>query len=198
MLTTRFVLSSITIAVVAASLLVGADKQFHPGPASSYAHQGSDNVMVGARAYDKPDDIEAAFGKKIDFQRYGLTAVLVVIENNRKHTLDLRSMEVNIVAADGKHFPPMKASEVQLLARNGKRPPQVPLSVPLPKKKASITGPEIESHAFITEMLAPNDTASGFFYFNGTVEHGDKLYISGMQETPSGRDITYFEFPFEE
>jgi hypothetical protein len=47
-------------------------------------------------------------------------------------------------------------------------------------------------------MIAPGDSASGFFYFKGKPEKGDKIYINGLQEMPSGHDITFFEFPFEE
>jgi hypothetical protein len=193
MLMTRFLLSSITIC----TLFAASDKQFHAAAADSYAHQKSDDVTVGARIYDKPEQIEEAFGKKIDFAHYGITPVLVVIQNDRKHTVDLRSMEVSIVGADGGHASAMKPEDVQLMAHNGKHPSQVPLNVPIPKRKASITRPEVEARAFVTEMLAPGDSASGFFYFNGKTEPGDKLYINGLQEAPSGTEITFFEFPFE-
>jgi hypothetical protein len=177
--------------------LSAADKQFHPGPANSYAHQASDNVVVGAQVLDKPDLVEQAFGKKIDFRRYGLTPILVVVENNRKATIDLRAMEVNLVGEDGRHVSTVKPDDIQLMAGRGQRGPQVPVNLPLPKRKGGITSSEISGRAFAAEMVAPGDKASGFFYFNAIAEPGDRLYINGVQEARSGRDITYFEFPLE-
>jgi hypothetical protein len=191
------VLSSITIAFVSTCALFGGQKQFHPGPASSYAHQVSDNVVIGASVFDKPDQIEEAFGKKIDFHRYGIVPVLVVIENNRKQTLDLRSIEVNIVGEDGRHASAMKPDDIQFLAGNGQRSNQIPTPIHLPKRKGGITSLEVAERAFTAEMVAPGDSASGFFYFSASPEAGDKLYINGLQEAPSGRDITFFEFPFQ-
>lgn len=198
MLTPRSVLSSISIALASACLLLAADKSFHAGPASSYAHQASDNVVAGAQVYDKPELVEEAFGKKVDFTRYGLVPVLVVIENNRKQTVDLRSIEINLVASDGRHAAAVKPEDIQLMGSHGQHPQQVPLPVPIPKRKGAITRPEIVNRAFSADMLAPGDTASGFFYFNAKIESGDKLYISGLQEAPSGRDIMYFEFPLQQ
>jgi hypothetical protein len=47
-------------------------------------------------------------------------------------------------------------------------------------------------------MLPPGDSASGFFYFEARSEPSDKLYVNGMREARSGKEIMYFEFPLEE
>ncbi len=139
--------------------------------------------------------VHEVFGKKVDFERYGVSPVLVVIQNDRKQTIDLRSIEVSLVAADGRHAQAVKPDDIQLLAGRGQRPQEVPMPIRLPKRKASIASPEISQHAFSAPMLAPGDSASGFFYFEAAVEPGDKLYVSGLQEAPSGKDIMFFEFP---
>lgn len=193
----RSALLSISIAILSAFVLVAAEKQFHPGPADSYAHQTSDDVVIGAQVYGKPEMVEEAFGKKIDFSKYGVTPVLVVIENKRKQSLDLRSIEVTIVADDGRHASAVKPEDIQLMGSNGQHPSQVPSPVHLPKRKPGIARTEIASRAFAAEMLAPGDTASGFFYFDATPEPTDRLYVSGLNEQPSGEEITYFEFPLQ-
>jgi hypothetical protein len=163
----------------------------------SYSHQKSDNVLIGAQMFDTPEMVTEAFGKKADLLRYKVIPVLLVVENNRKSTLDVRNIEVNIVSADGSHVSSLKPDDIQFLATNGKRPPQVPMNIPLPKRKKGLTAPEIASRAFAAEMIAPGDSASGFFYFEGTPEPGDKVYINGLHEVPSGREIMYFEFPLQ-
>jgi hypothetical protein len=44
-------------------------------------------------------------------------------------------------------------------------------------------------------MLPPGDKASGFFYFRAASEPGMRLYVSGIYERPSGKELLYFEIP---
>ena len=194
---TRLVTSSIAfIAALGAIAAARSSADFKAGRAAEYAHQSSDQVTIGAKAYDKPELIAQAFGKKTDLLKYGVLPVLVVIENDRSKTLDLRDMEVNLVAADGRHAPAVNPEDIPFLGnpRRGQGT-QVPMPVPLPRKRNPLTGPEIVSRAFAAKMLPPGDSASGFFYFEAKPERGDKLYLNGLRETPSGQDILYFEFP---
>lgn len=197
MLTSRSVLSSIAIAVcLAAAVFAAAREEFHVGAADSYAaHQASENVVAGAKVLSDPDDIAAAFGKKISFRQYGITPVLIVLQNNRKGAVDLRSIEVSLVAEDGRHVSALRPNEIAY--RAGGKPPKgndIPSPIPLPRHKSNITSSEITAHAFSADMLAPGDTASGFFYFSATPEPGDKIYINGLQDARTGHDIMYHEF----
>ena len=101
---TRFLTPSITLA---AALAIGAhagdDKPFQALAASEYAHQVVQQVTVGAKPYDTQDLTTEAFGKKADLLKYGVFPVLVVIENKRSDSLDLRQLEVSLVGADGRH-----------------------------------------------------------------------------------------------
>jgi hypothetical protein len=69
-----------------------------------------------------------------------------------------------------------------------------PVPNPLPKKKNPLNAPQIVERAFAAKMLPPGDSASGFFYFDARPETGDKLYLNGLRDTPSGQEILYFEF----
>ncbi len=173
------------------------DRPFQAGPPSEYAHQQSENVTVGAKPFTSEDLINSAFGKKIDFSKYGVLPVLVVIENKREKALDLRDLEASLVASDGRHAKAVAPEDLAFLVTSGKHPSQtgVRVPVPLPKKKNPLNNPEIATRAFSAKMLAPGDSASGFLYFEAQPESGDKLYLNGMRDARSGEGLLYFEFP---
>lgn len=194
----RITILSIALTFGCVCLASRTAEPFKSGPASQYAHQSSDQVTVGAKVFDKPDDIAAAFGKKTDLLKYGVLPVLVVIENKRQKTLDLRDLQVRLVAADGRHVNSVDPGDVMALGGQGSNTgsrSQVPLPVPLPKKKNRLNTPEIADRAFAARMLPPGESASGFYYFEARAEQGDKIYLSGMTEMPSGNEVIYFEFP---
>jgi hypothetical protein len=192
---TRFVISSIALVLAGASGGASAeDKAFHAGAASEYAHQTSEQVTVGAKRYDTEELTAEAFGKKTDLLKYGILPVLVVIENNRQKTLDLRNLEVNLVAADGRHVGPVSPEDIPFLGKRAKTPTMNPIPNPLPRKKNPLNAPQIVERAFAAKILPPGDSASGFFYFEARPEAGDKLYLNGLRDTPLGQEILYFEF----
>jgi hypothetical protein len=187
-----------------AALLLGApgseDKPFQAGKASDYAHQMSEQVLVGAKAFDNAELTAEAFGKKADLLKYGVLAVLVVVENKRDKSINLEDLAVSLVAADGRHVGAMSPDDIQFAGTDGHRRPRQPgagLPFPLPKKKNPLAGPEIFARAFASKMLPPGDSTSGFFYFEAQPEVGDSLYLSGMRDARSGKEILYFEFPLK-
>ncbi len=196
---TRFVISSITLAAgLAVFASNGHDKEFRARGAGDYAHQSSDQVTIGAKPYDSEELTAEAFGKKTNLLRYGVLPVLVVIENKREKALDLRELEVNLVAADGRHVSAVNPEDIPFLGATAKRPSQVPLPVPLPKKKNPLNAPEIVTRAFAAKILPPGDSASGFFYFEARREAGDKIYLNGLRDARSGQEILYFEFSLDQ
>ena len=194
----RFVISSITFGMLILALPLGADEPFKPGPAASYAHQTSGPVTVGAKPYNKQELMESAFGKKIDLLKYGVLPVLVVVENKGKEPVDLQNLEVSLVASDGRHANAVSPDDLIHLGSPAKRPGIKQTPIPMPKKKNPMNSPEIVMRSFAAKMLPPGDSASGFFYFEAKSERGDKLYLNGMREARSGKDIMYFEFPLDE
>jgi hypothetical protein len=194
---TRFLILSIASLVALSVLFADDSKRFHAGQADSYAHQKSEDVTIGAKAYDNVDLVASAFGKKIDFPKYGVVPVLVVVENKRGQALDLRELEASLVAADGRHAKSVAPEDLFSLAVAGKHPSPtgVHSPVPLPKKKNPLNSPEIVERAFAAKMLPPGDSASGFFYFEAQAEKGDKLYLNGFRDARSQQQLLYFEFP---
>jgi hypothetical protein len=195
---TRFLILSIALA---AAILLAApwsdDKPFQAGKAGDYAHQMSEQVLVGAKAFDNADLTAEAFGKKTDLLKYGVLPVLVVIENRRDKSINLQDLEVSLVGADGRHVAATSPDDIPFIGTDGRRRPKQPgvgLPIPLPKKKNPLAGPEIPARAFAAKMLPPGDSTSGFFYFEAQAEVGDSIYLNGMKDARSGKDILYFEF----
>jgi len=54
---------------------------------------------------------------------------------------------------------------------------------------------QIEGRAFAAQVLPPGQSASGFFYFQTGYQRGASLYLSGLREADSGRELLYFEVP---
>ncbi len=197
---TRFVISSIALGFGLVELGgATSDNTFRPGAASDYAHQSAQQVIVGAKPYDNEELTGEAFGKKADLLRYGVLPVLVVIENKREKSLDLRDLEVNLVAADGRHATAVNPEDISALSHRTKRPHLGPRSpVPLPSKGNPLNAPQIVERAFSAKMLPPGDSASGFFYFEAKIEGGDKIYLNGLRDARTGEEILYFEFPLQQ
>lgn len=192
----RLVIASITLATV---LGLASEQQFRARPASDYAHQASEKVTVGARAFDTEDQTAEAFGKRADLLKYGVLPVLVVIENKRDRAIDIQNIQVELVASDGRHGQPIPPEEVIHLAETGKKPPKLaggsPIPFPLPKKKNPLNTPELIERAFSAKVVPANDSVSGFFYFEAKPESGDSIYISGVRDEHSSKELMYYEFP---
>lgn len=195
----RIVISSIASLPAFAALLWGAGGQpFHAGRAADYAHQTSEKVTVGAKPFDTDQLVVSAFGKKLNLLQYGILPVLVVVENGRTGTLDLANVQVTLVSSDGRHAEAVPPDDLYSLgtphgSRSGAS--QVPLPLPLPKKKNPLSSPALSERSFAAKTLSPGESASGFFYFEAKSEPGDKVYLSGLQDQPSHKELLYFEFP---
>jgi len=182
-----------------------ADKdrpKFEISPAASYAsHQTGDKVTIGAAAYDTAEKAREAFGKLNPYQ-YGILPVLVVIQNDGSQTLRVNRIRVDYVAPDGGHVDATPAQDVRY--QRGPRQPKV-VTGPLPTsgphishKKNPLDAWEIEGRSFSAEMIPPGQSAGGFFYFQTGHRPGARLYVTGITEAGSGRELLYYEFPLKE
>jgi hypothetical protein len=187
--------------VASISIVEGADKdknKFSPGPASSFASKQTDNgVTIAAVAYDTEALASTAFGKMNPYSR-GVLPVLVVIQNDSKQSVKLERMDVQYIAADREKIEPTSPRDVPLL-RAPKRPNMN--GTPLPglggRNKNPLGGPEIEGRAFAAKMLPPGESAHGFFYFQTGHRGGAKLYMKGLEEAATGKELFYFEIPLD-
>jgi len=177
----------------------GADKDraFHVGPAEGYPNrQTQAGVTVAADSYEAEDKARDAFGKLNPYQ-HGILPVLVVMQNNGSKAIRLEHLKVDYVGPKRDHVEATPARDVRYL--NGPRRPDVvtgPTGAPkIGKHKNPLDAWEIEGRAFAAKMLPPGQSASGFFYFQTGLQRGSTLYVTGLTEADTGKELFYFEVP---
>lgn len=182
-----------------ANSLQAADEKtvFRPGEASSYSNrQKQGSVVVAAAAYVSDEQAKTAFGKVNPYE-HGVLPVLLVLENGGKQVLKLDNMRVQYIDSARHKLDNIPAKDVPYL-RAPKRPN---MNTPLPgiklKRKNPLSAIEIDSRAFAAKMLPPGDHAHGFFYFQTDHRPGAILYVTGIAEAATGKELFFFEVPLD-
>ena len=71
------------------------------------------------------------------------------------------------------------------------------MPIPLPKKKNPLTEIALDSRAWGARNIMPGETAYGFFYFQTEWRPGAYLYINGIREARTQKDLFYAEVPMD-
>lgn len=198
----RSVRNSLMLFLSIAALAAGDDVPIRPKPADSYPnHQTISGLTIAAEVYTTRQQTESAFGK-LDPNQYGVLPVLVVMRNGAGEVLNLEKLRVEYIRPDRRHLPNIPPSEVKYL--NAPSRPKMGPSMPNPipglgkkGKKNPLAAFEIESRAFAARMLTPEDSASGFFYFQTANHRGAILYLTGITKAASGAELFFFEIPLD-
>ena len=188
------------ILVLSIATAWAADKEtpFKAQPAASYpAHQSVEKITVGVDPYTAGEKMKTAFGK-LDPNEYGVLPVLVVIQNDTDKTIRLSGVKLEYLGPHRERVEATPAKEVRYL-----RPPQRPNMIGGPAGKVKVLATkknpllawEIEGRAFAAQMLPPGNSASGFFYFQTLLQPKATIYLNGMTEAGTGKEILYFEVP---
>jgi hypothetical protein len=180
---------------IAAAFAADKEPVFHaPAAGSMPHHQITAPLTVGADPYVAGEKLKAAFGKLVPAQ-YGVLPVLVVIQNDGSKTIRLENLRAEYVARN-ERVEATGARDVRYA-----KPPRQPNIALGPLSNRSKKNPldawEIEGRAFAAKMLPPGNTASGFFYFQADLEPGATIYLSGLSEAESGKELLYFEIPLQ-
>ena len=177
-----------------------ADKDtatFRPPPATGLDHrQTNAQITIGVDAYVSPDKVKTAFGK-LDPYQYGILPVLVVIQNDSDKAIRLDRLKAEYVGPNRDRVDATPAKDVRYL-RGAERPGVITGPGGKPKilsKKNPLDAWEIEGRAFAAQMLPAGQSASGFFYFRTGVQRGATIYLNGLTEAASGKELFYFEIP---
>jgi hypothetical protein len=189
------------ILILSIAAAQGGDKDkdkggFRVGPASSYPNkQTSDKVTIAAMPYHTADQTREVFGKVNPYE-HGVLPVLLIIQNDSGKTIKLDTMELEYITPERSHVEATPAKDVPYL--EGPKRPNVgggPLPVPLPrsKKRGKLDIWEIEGRAFAAKMLPPGESAHGFVYFQTGYRKDSKLYVKGIREAGTDRELLYFE-----
>lgn len=180
-----------------------ADKEspkFEIRPAASYrAHQTNAKVTIGAQVYQSDDEAKPVFGKNNPY-KYGILPILIVIQNDGDKTIRLEHMKVEYIAPDRSRAGAIPAREVRFV--RGTDRPQV-LTGPagqtkIKKRKNPLDSWEIEGRAFAAKMLPAGQSAGGFFYFQSGYQRNSTVYITGLSDASSGKELFYYEIPLED
>lgn len=178
-----------------------ADKEtnsFRAAPAASYEHhQTNAKVTIGVQPYVFEEQVRTAFGKVNPYQ-YGILPVLVVIQNDSDQSIRLDHIKAEYVGPNRDRAVATPAKEVRY-TRGPDRPDVAPgPRLPIPRgKKNPLNAWEIEGRAFSAQILPPGQSASGFFYFQTGLQRGSTIYLSGLTEARTGKELFYFEIPLE-
>lgn len=173
-------------------------------PVQEYqARQEQNGVIVAVQPYRGEQEQKDAFDKAEPY-KYGFLPVLLVITNNSEHPLGLEGMKVRFIDSRGEGLEPVSGEELTYYNPKGHQPKDRPSYIPIPlgrpkAKKGPLAKPSITQREFKAPVIAPNTTASGFFYYNvGTGSkglNGTAMYISGVRDMATGSELFYFEIP---
>jgi len=154
-------------------------------------------ITIAAVPYDRESMASTAFGKLNPYE-HGVLPVLVLIRNDTKGTIRLERMKVEYHDKDRRAVDATPAAEVRFVEAP-KRPTFGGPSIPGlgRKKKNPLEAPEIESRAFSARMLPAGESAYGFFYFRTGHRSGSTLYVTGLEEASTGKELFYFEVPLD-
>jgi hypothetical protein len=196
-----FVFKSLALLLsISAGLAADKETPFKAAPAASYAsHQSNAQITIGVDPYVTLDKVQLAFGK-LQPNQFGILPVLVVIQNDSGKAIRLDRLKVEYQGPNHDRVEATPAKDVRYL-----KPPQRPAAIDGPagkvkvlkSKKNPLDEWEIEGRALAAPMLPPGQSVSGFFYFQTSLQHTATIYLSGLYEADTGKEIFYFELPLQ-
>jgi hypothetical protein len=186
------------VASISTTVGLDKDKKFAPPPVSSIeAKVTNDGVTVAAVPYNTAEQAKTAFGKLNPYQ-HGILPVLMIIQNDSKKAIRLDRMKIEYIDRDRTRLDNTPAAEVPYV-KGPTRPSFNPSPIPGVKlgKKNPLAAEEIELRAWAAKMLPPGETAHGFVYFQTGHRPGAKLYVTGLEDAGSGKELFYFDVPLD-
>ena len=200
-------LSAAAVALSLAPAMFGGDTAVRA--ASEYpTKQSQSGVTIAIEPYQSEAKVDEAF-PKTNPPKYGILPVLLVMENAGDAPLDLKNLVVRYTPRGEEGIDAIPAGELALWNPKGHQPRDRPKYIPSvpgignkPKvKKGPMAKPEVTDSGFEAPVLAPGDSAHGFFYFHvGDVDRalsGATIYISGVHNMTTNQDLFYFELPLD-
>jgi hypothetical protein len=168
-------------------------------PAGAWpSHMTIGQVTFAAIRYETEDQTRPLFGK-VNLNRYGVLPVLLLIENKGQSNLLVDRMQVRFMAPGGVDLEPLSPTDLPYLIAP-KRPGGVeryPMPVPLPKKKNPLARAELESLSWGARTILPGETAQGFFYFQTSWLRKSYIYITGIRDAATLKELFFAEVPMD-
>jgi hypothetical protein len=186
------------VASISVASAVDKDDKFTPPDLDNVStKQTTDGVTIGAAPYNTEALARTAFGKLNPYE-HGILPVLVMIRNDSKDAIRLSEMKVEYIDRSRERADAIPANEVKY-TRAPKRPSYGPGPIPgiRLKGKNPLAAEVIEVRGFAAKMLPPGESAYGFFYFQSGYRDGSRLYLTGLQNASTGKDLFYFDIPLD-
>lgn len=188
---------SITAAVYAEK----KSEPFRPAPIETYAtKQTNQGLTIAAVPFEDEEEAKPAFGK-LNPYKHGVLPVLLILKNEGTKTLNLEGARIQYQATANRKVDETPAEDIARIkgpSRPRLNPTPIPSGVPgLRKNKNPLNNAVIVERALAARMLPPGESAHGFAYFQTGHTRGSKLYITGITEADSGKELFYFEVPLE-
>lgn len=177
---------------------------FRPGAASSYpSHQTIGPAKIAAIKYESDSETKPVFGGKVNPNEYGVLPVLLVIQNTGGDTLLLDRIQVLYQTSGGRNsVEPTDPKELPYLT--GVRRPReagagggIPSPIPLPRRRNPLSAVEFDSRAWGAKSILKGEQAHGFLYFQTRHQRNAILYISGIREAATGKELFFAEVPID-
>lgn len=174
-------------------------RKFSPPALSEIPTKVTNNeVTIAAVPYHTEELAKSAFGKVNPYE-HGVLPVLILVQNASKQAIRLSEAKVEYIDRNRDRIEPTPASEVPYL-NAPKRPTFTPGPIPGiggGRKKSPLAAEEIQVRAWAAKMLPPGESAHGFLYFRTGHRPGAKIYITGLQEATTGKELFYFDIPLD-
>jgi hypothetical protein len=126
-----------------------------------------------------------------------------VIHNGTGKSLNLEQIRTEYVGPNNSRIEATPVADVPYI--QGAPRPKYDASGPIPgsgprvsRKKNPLKAEQIEVRSFQAKMLPPGEEASGFFYFQTGFQSNSQLYVTGLREAGSGKEIFYVEVPLSD
>jgi hypothetical protein len=174
---------------------------FRPAAASAWpAHQTIGDITFAAVRYESDADTRPLFGK-VNLNEHGVLPVLLIIDNQSNQNLLLDLIHVEFTAAGGIRLEPTPPRDLPYLIapKNPLNRPNIPLPIPLPSKNKgnALSQVELDSRAWGAKNLLPGESTHGFFYFQTEWRRSAYLYISGIREARTLKEVFFAEVPMD-
>lgn len=178
-----------------------SSQPFRPAPASAWpSHQTIGDITFAAVRYESDADTRPLFGK-VNLNEHGVLPVLLIIDNKGNQNLLLDMMRVEFNAAGGIRLEPTPPRDLPYLIapKNPVNRPSLPSPIPLPSRKKgnALSQVELDSRAWGAKNLLPGESTHGFFYFQTAWRRSSYLYISGIREARTLKEVFFAEVPMD-
>jgi hypothetical protein len=175
-------------------------------PATSFAAvevHSDEHLAIAIEPYDTKEK-QSIF--HIDYTKYGVMPVRLIVTNLGDAPISLRDARILFETASGERVQAAEPEDVERLMNPHERPSTFPMPGPIPgvrlkpKNKNKEVEEDFDTFEYRAIVVEPHTTRDGFlFYVLSGLNHplpGAHMYIRDVKSV-DGKELFYFEIPFD-